>query len=664
MAGDLIGTVADAYDAIGAGYQNGGHFRCFEEDMTLPVKEDGALDTGRGGWKGKAEDAQVRCALTPGCVAIHDAGCDGVTDSSDLTGAVPLEWGPNYKKLRVCSYVGRICDGPGACNNGKACAQHLKPGWRPLFKYESQPVTNVGTPNHVCYDVDGKLVRGDPSIEFNDEGALKWEAWLKTEWVGDWSEAMDRCSELPGCTHIEDYGCDRSGYRICSSEEHSTMEVGILRKMNGVAWTPSQGNPILPNPQPVNCVADRVVDKWYAPGYHPPTDGFQGAVVGPVARYNWDGTTHESGDGNPKNGEYAPGPATLAGVTRPSVPSDPSSPQVALADDELVGFSLHVNFGGHGIPIGQTWDPATGAPNKYTGLNGESPDNAAMDPADRHYTHTGWTPHFPGIGRYDLCASDSGSSTTRVPSGSPSSTEKIWAIYDLSTAVDVRAVEIRLKGGALMGDYFMIDVCDGPTQEFCIWRTTCDAAWPDYDGAHDSISPPITCQVWSDEEIAASEEAGVDTRRRYWRVRFPCGATGFAPHIWSIQFHSDKCHVPPAPPASPPLPPSAPPAAPPPAAPPLPPPTPPPMCENCDNACGCGSACGRSRTPPSVRRRTMLRTAGLGRASAPPSTSRAAISRCARSPGGACARRGRRPSAAPRPGSTTATTSMARRRCT
>ena len=150
--------------------------------------------------------------------------------------------GPNYKKLRVCSYVGRICDGPGACNNGKACVQHLKPGWRPLFfKYESQPVTNVGTPNHVCYDVDGKLVRGDPSIEFNDEGALKWEAWLKTEWVGDWSEAMDRCSELPGCTHIEDYGCDRSGYRICSSEEHSTMEVGILRKMNGVAWTPSQG---------------------------------------------------------------------------------------------------------------------------------------------------------------------------------------------------------------------------------------------------------------------------------------------------------------------------------------------------------------------------------------------------------------------------------------
>ena len=156
------------------------------------------------------------------------------------------------------------------------------------------------------------------------------------------------------------------------------------------------GNPILPNPQPVNCVADRVVDKGYAPGYHPPTDGFQGAVVGPVARYNWDGTSHESGDGNPKNGEYAPGPATLAGVTRPSVPSDPSSPQVALADDELVGFSLHVNFGGHGIPIGQTWDPATGEPNKYTGLNGESPDNAAMDPADRHYTHTGWTLPLPG----------------------------------------------------------------------------------------------------------------------------------------------------------------------------------------------------------------------------------------------------------------------------
>ena len=125
----------------------------------------------------RADDAQVRCALTPGCVAIHDAGCDGVTDSSDLTGAATLEWGPNYKKLRVCSYVGRICDGPGACNNGKACVQHLKPGWRPLFKYESQPVTNVGTPNHVCYDVDGKLVRGDPSIEFNDEGALKWEAW-------------------------------------------------------------------------------------------------------------------------------------------------------------------------------------------------------------------------------------------------------------------------------------------------------------------------------------------------------------------------------------------------------------------------------------------------------------------------------------------------------
>ena len=64
-----------------------------------------------------------------------------------------------------------------------------------------------------------------------------------------------------------------------------------------------------------------------------------------------------------------------------------------------------------------------------------------------------------------------------MPAGSPSSAEKIWAIYDLSTAVDVRAVEIRLKGGALMGAYFMIDVCDGPTEEFCIWRTPCAASW-------------------------------------------------------------------------------------------------------------------------------------------------------------------------------------------
>ena len=144
----------------------------------------------------------------------------------------------------------------------------------------------------------------------------------------------------------------------------------------------------------------------------------------------------------------------------------------------------------------------------------------------------------------------------------------------------------------------------------------------------------------------------------------PCGATA-SRRTLSIQFHSDKCHVPPpAPPASPPLPPSAPPAAPPPAAPPLPPLTPANVRELRQRAAA-GSACGRSRTPPSVRRRTMLRTAGLGRASAPPSTSRAAISRCARSPLGVPApRRGRRPSAAPRPGSTTATTSMARRRCT
>ena len=121
MAGDLIGTVADAYDAIGAGYQNGGHFRCFEEDMTRPCRRTVPwTPAGAAGREGRTRRFAARSRL--GAWQSTTRGDDGVTDGSDLTGAVPLEWGPNYKKLRVCSYVGRICDGPGACNNGRACA--------------------------------------------------------------------------------------------------------------------------------------------------------------------------------------------------------------------------------------------------------------------------------------------------------------------------------------------------------------------------------------------------------------------------------------------------------------------------------------------------------------------------------------------------------------
>ena len=173
--------------------------------------------------------------------------------------------------------------------------------------------------------------------------------------------------------------------------------------------------------------------------------------------------------------------------------------------------------------------------------------------------------------RYRLCATGTAEAllyngTSNASSESPTADEKVWALFNFSTPVSIKSVEILLYSRELHGDSFGVDACSGPDNATCTTQFNCSVLgynWPDGSAAStfDKISQPedSTCAI------------GVTSQ--YWRIRFPCAGgnqLGRQPLIYSAQFHTSECS-PKEPPASPI--PSPPPSPPPPSPPPPSPPT-------------------------------------------------------------------------------------------